>query len=147
MAKIISVELLKIPKTINVGDDVNDITVITKVQFHPLDIKLEMPYCLHLFVYDIHGDVDVPLVLPNWDESKVIAVCLDRKDDFLGQETVMLSAIEEETTIETPMALHLGRFNRQMSYISRKIEVFATIAPVVGRASKYSEPFNTNITY
>ncbi len=147
MAKILKVELLSVPKTINVGDDVNDITVITKVQFHPLDIKLEMPYCLHLFVYDIHGDVDAPLVLPNWDESQIVSVALDRKDDFLGKEVVMLTASEEETTIETPMALHLGRFNRERSYTSRKIEVFATMAPVVGRASKYSEPFSARITY
>ncbi len=147
MAKILKVELLSVPKVINVGDDINDITVVVKVQFHPLDIKLEMPYCLHLFVYDIHGVVDAPLVLPNWDESQVLPVSLDRKDDFLGKEVVMLIASEEETTIETPMALHLGRFNREMSYTSRKIEVFATMAPVVGRASKYSEPFSSRLTY
>lgn len=147
MAKILNVELLSIPHVINVGDDVNDITVATKVQFHQLDIKLEMPYCLHLFVYDIHGDVDPPLVLPNWDESQVVSVCLDRKDDFLGQEVSILTALEEEMTIETPMSLHLGRFNREMSYTSRKIKVFATIAPIVGRASKYSEPFAARISY
>jgi len=147
MAKILKVELLSVPKVINIGDDINDITVVTKIQFHPLDIKLEMPYCLHLFVYDIHGDVDAPLVLPNWDESQVLPVTLDRKDDFLGKEVVMLTASEEETTIVTPMALHLGRFNRQMPYTSRKIEVFATMAPVVGRVSKYSEPFSSRLTY
>ena len=83
MAKIISVELQKIPKYINVGDDVNDITVCTKIQFHEFDIKFEMPYCLHVFVYDIHGDVDAPVMLPNWDESILMPVTTDRKDDFL----------------------------------------------------------------
>ena len=67
MAKILSVDLLKIPKFIHVGDDVNDLTVVTKIRFHPLDIKLEMEYCLHVFIYDIHGEVDAPLVIPNWD--------------------------------------------------------------------------------
>ena len=147
MAKILSVELQSIPEFINAGDNINDIVVLTKVQFHPLDIKLEMPYCLHLFVYDIHGDVDPPLVLPNWDESQILSITLDRKDEFLGKKIVMIKATEEEITIETPMALHLGRFKRERTYISRKIEVFATMAPVVGRVSKYSEPFSAMITY
>lgn len=147
MAKILSVELLKIPKFINVGDDVNDITVLTKIQFHELDLKLEMPYCLHVFAYDIHGDLDVPLVLPNWDESIVIPITLDRKDDFLGQRATMIKATEAEMTIETVMALKLGQFNREMSPVKRKFEVFATVAPVIGRASKYSEPFTSQISY
>ncbi|MCM4152935.1 hypothetical protein DHD05_15190 [Arenibacter sp. N53] len=147
MAKILNVDMLAIPNVINVGDDVNDITVVTRVKFHPLDIKLEMPYCLHLFVYDIHGHVDVPLVLPNWDESQVLAVAMDRKDDFLGKEVVMLTASEEEIIVETPMALQLGQFNREMSYTSRKIKVFATMAPIVGRASRYSELFSARLSY
>lgn len=147
MAKIASVKLLKIPKYINVGDDINDITVVTKIQFHEFDLKLQIPYCLHLFVYDIHGDVDAPLMLPNWDESILMPVSTDRKDDFLGKEMVMMTAIDKETTIETPMALKLGQFNREMSRTSRKLEVFATIAPVISRASKYSEPFTTMLSY
>jgi hypothetical protein len=147
MAKIIAVELQKIPKYINVGDDVNDIIVLTKILFHDFDIKLEMPYCLHVFVYDIHGDVDAPLMLPNWDESILMPVTTDRKDDFLGKEVVMLTATNSEVSIETPMALKLGQFNREMSFTTRKLEVFATIAPVISRASKYSEPFTTTLSY
>lgn len=147
MAKILKVDLLAIPKVINVSDDVSDITVVTTVQFHALDIQLEMPYCLHIYVYDIRGHVDVPLVLPNWDESQVLALAMDRKDDFLGIEVVMLTATSEEITIKTPMALQLGQFNREMSYTSRKIKVFATMAPIVGRASKYSEPFSARLSY
>ena len=130
MAKILKVDLLAIPKVINVSDDVSDITVVTTVQFHALDIQLE-----------------IPLVLPNWDESQVLALAMDRKDDFLGKEVVMLTATSEEITIKTPMALQLGQFNREMSYTSRKIKVFATMAPIVGRASKYSEPFSARLSY
>lgn len=147
MAKILSVELQKIPKYINVGDDINDITVHTKIEFHEIDLKLEMPYCLHVFVYDIHGDVDAPLILPNWDESIVIPISLDRKDDFLGREVVMLTATQAEMNMVTPMALKLGKINRDMSPTTRKLEVFATLAPVVGRASKYSAPFKSIISY
>ena len=147
MAKILSVKLLNIPKYINVGDNINDITVVTKIQFHELDMKLEMPYCLHIFVYDIHGDLDAPLVIPNWDESIVVPIALDRKDDFLGQKAEIIKATKKEITIETPIALKLGKINRDYSPHTRKLEVFATMAPVVGRASKYSEPFTSNIDY
>jgi hypothetical protein len=147
MAKILTVELQKIPKNINVGDDINDITVVTKIKFHDFDVKLEMPYCLHVFVYDIHGDVDAPLILPNWDESILMPVSLDRKDVLLGKEVIMVNADQSEVIINTPMALKLGQFNREMSPTTRKLEVFATIAPVIARASKYSEPFTTNLSY
>lgn len=147
MAKILSVELLNIPKYINFDDNNSDITVLTTIQFHELDIKFEMPYCLHLFVYDIHGDADAPLVIPNWDESIVVPIALDRKDDFLGKNAQIIKASEEQVIIETPMVLKLGRVNREYSPISRKFEVFATMAPSVGRASKYSKPFMSHIDY
>lgn len=147
MAKILEVAINHLPKYINVGDDVNDITVHTKIEFHDIDIKLEMPYCLHLFVYDIHGEVDAPLILPNWDESTLIPLTLDRKDDFLGESTIMLSATEKEVTIATPMALKLGVIKNQMSRTSRNLEVFATLTPVIARASKYSKQYTAVLTY
>lgn len=83
MAKILSVEQLKVPKHINIKDQISDNTVLTKVKYHSLDIKLEMEYCLHVFVYDNHEEHDAPLVIPNWDESYILTIALDRKDDFL----------------------------------------------------------------
>ena len=147
MAKILSLELLSIPEVINVSDNVNDITVVTTIQFHEQDIKQKMEYCLHLFVYDIHGNVDIPLILPNWDESSIVSISMDRKDDFLGEAKVMITATENKTIIKTPMALHLGRLNKDMTYFTRKLEVFATAAPIIGRVSKWSKPFEAQITY
>lgn len=147
MSKIIKVALRSVPKTIYVSDDVHDVTVVVEVKFHPLDLQLKMPYCLHLFVYDIHGVVDPPLLLPNWDESNVVSFMLNRKDDFLGHEVVLLEAEQEEITVTSPMALKLGKFKKERSLISRKLEIFATIAPVVGRASKFSKPITANISY
>ena len=80
MAKILSVSLLSIPDVIVVNDNLNDFTVVTEIEFHDLDIQFNMEYCLHLFVYDIHGDADAPLIIPNWDESKVFPIIIDRKD-------------------------------------------------------------------
>lgn len=147
MAKILLVDLQSVPEVINVSDNVNDLTVETTIQFHQLDIDQKMEYCLHLFVYDIHGTVDVPVVLANWDESSVISVSKDRNDDFLGKAVVMLKADKPEVIIKTPLSLHLGKLNRERSYFTRKLEVFATVAPVVGRASKWSRPFETQIAY
>ena len=69
MAKISSVELINVPETIIVGDNINDITVKTTVEFHDIDLKLEMEYILYLYVYDIHGKIDIPVLVSNWDES------------------------------------------------------------------------------
>ena len=147
MAKILLVDLQSVPEVINVSDNANDITVETTIQFHTLDIAQGMEYCLHIFVYDINGEVDVPMVLPNWDESTVISLSLDRKDDFLGKSTVMLKAEQPKVTIKTPMALHLGKLEKGKTYFTRKLEVFATVAPVVGRASKWSKQFETQIAH
>lgn len=147
MAKILLVNLQSVPDAINVSDNANDITVETTIQFHHLDIKQEMEYCLHLFVYDINGDVDAPIVLPNWDESVLLSITSTRKDDFLGKAVIMLKADQPEVTIKTPMALHLGKLLKGRTYFTRKLEVFATVAPVIGRASKWSQPFETSIEY
>ncbi|WP_157483732.1 hypothetical protein [Maribacter hydrothermalis] len=54
---------------------------------------------------------------------------------------------EPDVVIETLMALKLGQFNREMSFTTRKIEVFATIAPVMSRVSRFSAPFTTTLSY
>lgn len=147
MAKILLVDLQSVPEVIIVSDNVNDITVETTIQFHALDIEQNMEYCLHLFVYDVHGQEDLPLILPNWDESTIVSLSTDRKDDFLGKTSIMIKAVKPEIIIKTPMALHLGKLPYGSTYFTRKLEVFATIAPVIGRASKWSKPFETKIEY
>lgn len=148
MAKINSVSLAYFPKEIYVGDDQSDITVVTEIEFHRLDIKLEMEYLLHLFVYDIHGTVDTPVIIGNWDESKVITVTDRWKDDFLGTTNVPVKAVNDVViTIETPMVLHLGKLIATSSHHSKKLEIFATIIPAIGRASKWSKPFEADIIF
>lgn len=46
-----------------------DIIVHTKIEFHPLDISLQMEYQLFLFVYDINGEIDIPVIIGNWNET------------------------------------------------------------------------------
>ncbi|ADV50084.1 hypothetical protein Celal_2803 [Cellulophaga algicola DSM 14237] len=147
MAKIISVNLTSIPECINVSDNISDITVETKIEFHPLDISLGMEYCLHVYIYDIHGDLDTPFVLPNWDESDVNPISLGRKDDYLGGKKTIITATPEIMIFKTPIALHLGHVNRDTNYISRKLKAFTTITPAISSASKWSEPFTSQIIH
>ena len=147
MAKIKSVSLQDIPETINVGDNVSDIIIVTQIEFHPLDISLKMEYVLYLLVYDIHGKPDVPIIIGNWDESEFSGMRLDGKDDLLGKKMLPVTAKKTRCIIETPIALKLGDLYGSQSYHKRKLEVFASLIPAVGRSSKWSEPFETNIVF
>lgn len=99
MAKLVNVSLQSIPEVIVVSDNDNDFTVQVDIEFHDLDISLEMEYVLHIFVYDIHGEVDAPLVLPNWDESKVLPISMsNRHDEFMGKASVKVNASKKQTS-------------------------------------------------
>ena len=149
MAKIVSVQLEDIPEEIIIGDDINDINVEVKLKFHPLDISLQMEYLLHLYVYDIKGKLDVPVVIANWDETKVFTINQEgRNDDFLGTKAVSVKAQEGSVTVDVAMALKLGSLpDNHITYLKRKLEVYATIIPAIGIASKWSAPFETRVSY
>lgn len=147
MAKILSVSLVSVPDVIVVNDSDNDFTVVVDVEFHNLDIQLNIEYCLHLFVYEIHGSVDAPLVLPNWDESIILPISLDRKDEYLGKATQMITAKQKAEKLQIPMSLKLGKLTNRSSHFLKKLKVFATIAPTIGRASKWSLPFESTIEF
>jgi hypothetical protein len=147
MSKILSVSLLSIPEVIVVNDDINDLTVVVELEFHDLDISLQMEYYLHVFVYDIHGEVDAPLILSNWDESEVLPISLDRKDEYLGVSSQKILAVKKNETIKLPMQLKLGKMTKLSSHFAKKLEVFATITPAIGRASKWSKPFESSIVF
>ncbi|GMN08414.1 hypothetical protein MTsPCn5_38030 [Croceitalea sp. MTPC5] len=143
MAKIITVEPDSVPEEIIVNDNIHDIIVKVKLDYHLIDLQLRMQYCLHLFMYDIHGEIDAPLVVPNWDESAIHPIALDSRDDFLGSATRKVIALKKRMEYNIPMALHLGKLKKGDTSISRKLEIFATLTPAVGRASKWSKPFES----
>ena len=147
MAKIIKVCLESIPKEIQVNDKKSDFTVLTDVEFHPLDIKIEMEYILHLFVYDINGIIDIPIIVNNWDETSVKGVSLEHLDDLLGTERIIIKAQAAPLQVACEMSLHLGKLSPSSSAFKRELGVFATIIPAIGRASKWSAPFESLIVY
>tara|TARA_R110001583_G_scaffold43034_2_gene136809 strand:- start:319 stop:762 length:444 start_codon:yes stop_codon:yes gene_type:complete len=147
MAKIKSVLLEAIPETIIVGDDVTDIVVHTTIEFHAIDISLQMEYHLFLLVYDINGKMDIPVIISNWDEFHIYGVSEDRKDRLLGEVVIPITCGKELEEITTPIALKLGKLTKGDSYFSRKLEVFATLIPAIGSASKWSDPFEANLVF
>jgi hypothetical protein len=148
MAKIKSVGLQSIPEVIFVNDKDNVFTVNVEIEYHELDISLQMEYILHAFVYDIHGDVDAPLVLPNWDESQVLPISTSHgHDEYMGKSSVKIIASRKEDCLEIPMQLKLGKLSERSSRTSKRLKVFATLTPSVGIACKWSDPFKSKIVF
>ncbi|GGG22842.1 hypothetical protein [Christiangramia forsetii] len=149
MAKILTVEVLDFPKEIHIGNQDTTINVFAKIEFHKLDMQYEMEYCLHVFVYDIHDQIDPPIIISNWDESYVISVAtaLDRKDDFIGEANIIIKATSNETNLKIPVMLKLGSVNTKETYFSRNLKVFVTATPAIGRVSMWSSPHNTRVFY
>lgn len=147
MAKILSVKFVSIPEVIVVNDNNNDFTILVAIEFHDIDLQLKMEYCLHLFVYEIHGELDAPLMVSNWDESKVIPISKDRKDEYLGKKTKLITVTSKNEVFEVPMTLKLGKLTNRSSHFLKKTAIFATLAPAIGRASKWSLPFESRIEF
>ena len=147
MAKIESVTIINKPDIINVSDDISDLTISVSIKFHPIDIVNKMEYLLHIFVYDVHGKMDVPVIIGNWDDTDVYGVSQGGKDDFLGKTTIPVNSNVPEIIVEESMALKLGNLTRHSSYHTKKIDVFTTLIPAIGRASKWSDPFECQIIY
>lgn len=147
MAKIKSVKLDSIPEFINVGDNISDILVNITIEFHKLDVSLQMEYVLTLFIYDINGKMDIPVIIENWDETHVYGVSQDRRDQLLGKVSQIVTSGSELLKLSTPMALKLGALNDKSSHFSRKLEVLASLTPAIGCASKWSSPFESNLYF
>ncbi|SEL94854.1 hypothetical protein SAMN04487910_3683 [Aquimarina amphilecti] len=152
MAKIVEVILDKIPEYVEVSDNKkNNILITTKIEFHPLDVSGNMEYLLHLFVYDVHGVKDVPVLISNWDDTQVLRVVKnERKDDFLCKQSILIRSEEvkeQVLEVKTPMVLKLGELQENTSVYNRKFEVFATLIPAIDRVSKWSEPFESKLVF
>lgn len=141
MAQINSVEVKNVPEYINVGDNVSDITVEVKITFHSIDIRLEMEYILDVIIFDIHGPLDIPVILSNWKDTKVLPVTQERKDKYLGFAKREITADVQTKIIELRVALRLGKLGDTDSNTLRCLDAFATLTPAVGRSSKWSAKF------
>ncbi|PWK19057.1 hypothetical protein [Xanthomarina spongicola] len=148
MAKIIDVKLTNVPDLIVIGDDKSDLTVDVNIEFHDIDLKLEMEYMLYIFVYDVHGKIDIPILITNWDDSDILPIAFeDSSDDFLGTYKADLIASKKNINFKKDIFLKLGILNEQKAHYAKKIEVLAFIVPAIARASKWSKPYMVNIGY
>ena len=127
----------------------NEISVLTVIDFHDIDISLNMEYILHLFVYDVNGNKDIPVIISNWDDTKIIEVSKNnKKDDFLGKKHLLIKTenLEKKSLdIVTNVGLNIGAVTPQSPLSKRTLEVFATLIPAVDRVSKWSENFKINL--
>lgn len=148
MAKITEVKLINIPEIIIVGDDKSDLTVEVKIEFHDIDIKLEMEYMLYIIIYDVHGKLDIPILLTNWDESNMIPVAFeDSSDDFLGTYKTKVKATEKLINFKKDITLKLGVLNVLKTHQTKKLEALSFLVPAISRASKWSKPYSAKLEF
>ncbi len=147
MAKILAVNPSKFPEIIEVGIDSTRISVHIKIEFHAIDLRLNMDYMLYLYAYDIRGKKDIPVLLNNWDESNISAIPQETEDDVLGKVSVPISAKTEIQTIDSELNLKLGVLHKNKHYERRHLRIFAELIPAVGVASKWSEAFEAGVAH
>ena len=148
MAKIVHVNLINVPETIIVGDDKSDLTVEVNIAFHDIDVKLEMEYMLYILVYDVHGKIDIPVLLTNWDESTILPIAFDdSRDDFLGSYKTNIIATKNSVNFRKDIILKLGKFNTLKAHHTKKLDVLAFLVPAIARASRWSKLYTANLEF
>lgn len=147
MAKILRVSPSKIPEIIEVGKDASIILVMVEIEFHPLDLRLNMEYLLYLYAYDIRGKEDVPIILNNWDESTISSIPQETADDVLGKVCTHVVATSNIEKIHAELKLKLGVLNNNKYYENRYLKIFAELVPALGVASKWSEAFEAGVAH
>ncbi|WP_111706877.1 hypothetical protein [Lutibacter citreus] len=147
MAKLTSIKLGELPESIVVGNDSTEVSIEAIIDFHKIDLQLEMEYILFLFVYDVNGKIDIPVIIGNWDQSSIYGISDDRHDHLMGTIKLPIKAIESNVILNTSIKLNLGRILDGDSYFSKKLEVFGTLIPAIGRASNWSQPKEIGILF
>ena len=102
---------------------------------------------LCLFIYDVNGKIDIPVIIGNWDQTNIYGISDDRHDHLMGTIKLPITATEPNQILNTSIKLNLGRVLDGDSYFSKKLEVFGTLIPAVGRASNWSKPKEVSIIF
>ncbi len=147
MAKIKSVIPVNIPSKVVVGSGASKIVVHTAIEFHSIDLKLEMEYLLYLYAYDVRGKTDVQILLNNWDESSIASIPQETEDDVLGKTSTKIIARTKDQNVETSVILKMGSIDSAKHYEYRYLRIFAEIIPAIGQASKWSETLQIDVEH
>lgn len=147
MAKILQVKPINTPKKVLVGSEAIEIHIHTEIEFHALDIKLEMEYLLYLYAYDIRGRTDVQVLINNWDESSISAIPQETEDDILGKTSDKIMATKKNQRIDTTIILKMGTIDKRKHYEHRYLRIFAELIPAIGQASKWSSKLKVGVEY
>lgn len=147
MAKILTVKPSKIPEVIEVGINTTLIQVDVEIEFHSIDLQLNMEYILYLYGYDVRGEKDIPVLLNNWDESNISCIPQETEDDILGKVSMHVVAKSKIQSVDAELKLKLGVLHRNKHYERRHLRVFAELIPAVGVASKWSKAFEAGVAH
>ena len=147
MAKLTSIKLGELPDFINVGNDLTEVSIEVTIDFHKIDLQLEMEYMLFLFVYDVNGKIDIPVIIGNWDKTSIYGISDDRHDHLMGTIKLPIKATKSNLVLNTSLELSLGKISDGDSYFSKQIEVFGTLMPAIGRVSNWSKPKEVDIVF
>ena len=139
MAKIKKIALKATDKLLAKGK----IKVLTNIEFHPLDLKLQMEYILHLFIYEKQEQKSIPVLISNWDDTKIIEVAKDdKKNEFLGKKHLLIKTEQLQNTtfaLATSVQLKPRNTANVTPTNPKELEVFATLIPAVDSVSKWSK--------
>ncbi len=150
MAKIREIILGHIPSGVTINDSAATTAVIsTEIEFHPIDLRLKMEYILHLFIYDVNDQHDIPLLSTNWDELNVSKFSKgDFKDDFITKRSVHIKEDQLNDLVlhlETPIQIIPGKMQKNTSLYARQFQVFGTLVPAIHQASAWSNPIESQL--
>lgn len=147
MAQINNIEITEQFTEIEIGDKVFSLTVEVDIEFHQLDINLNMEYCLHTMIMEIHGQQDIPIILSNWKKSSVLSINEDnRKDVILANQIIDIKAQKKQLSLTIPFKVKLGSYNNHSVY-NKKLEAYAVLIPAISYCSMHSNPKSVDLLF
>ena len=135
MAKITSIKLSSPELNKLVNTDLKRIHLLTCLEFHPLDIQMEMEYQLHLFLFDSDAPLSKLKFLMNWDEADFFETSFS-KAGIIEHVRVKVSACHAKTSLERIVTL-----SKKDGLPLNGIRVFGTLVPVISRATTWSNTY------
>ena len=141
MAKIEDIKLISAVTGLSVKSLPVKISVCTFLSFHPLDLKGQMEYQLHLFIVHACTDLSTLKINYNWDEAEEYPNDGGRNDILIHLKVaVIASEIEAATkTIWTTVDLE------KLPICG--IKVLGKLVPAISVATKWSNNYIFNLQF
>ncbi len=116
-----------------------DIIITARLKFHPLDIKFEMAYQLHLIIVNAWADINPKMFLDNWDEAVLYQNDIEQ-NDTLYQISTLVNAAEAEVDISKVATIANLDKKSNMG-----VKAMGKLVPVFSPATKFSNNYIFNL--